>query len=205
MPALPLIYGLDLVTNTEGPTIDLTTDRIIAIGLSTEAGEELYEGDEAELLTLVDRRLEMLRDGILTTWGGSTLALPLLAGRMTALDLELRLRIFPDERRNPRNGATAPVSGVNSPMWGAWHNHPHLDLARVYDDDQRRWNPLRSRRNTPESHFPATNELAARDPRKDARLARNLAERRWSKAKRLIDRMPSNYQPRTGTTVHSAN
>ncbi|MEZ5377665.1 MAG: hypothetical protein R2733_14265 [Acidimicrobiales bacterium] len=197
MPALPLIYGLDLVTNTEGPTIDLTSDRIVAIGLSTEAGEELYEGDEAELLTMVDRRLEMLRHGVLTTWGGSVLALPLLHGRVAALGLDLSLRIFPDERRNPRNGASAPISGVEQPMWGAWHSHPHLDLARVYDDDHRRWNPLRTRRTTPESHFPATDELTARDPRDDARLARTLAERRWAQARRLIDRMPSNYQPRT--------
>ncbi len=203
MPALPLIYGLDIVTNTEGPVIDLTSDRIIAIGLSTEAGEELYDGDEAELLTMVDRRLEMLRDGVLTTWGGSVLALPVLAGRMSALELELSLRIFPDDRRNPRNGAAAPIAGAGKPMWGAWHSHPHLDLARVYEDDQRRWNPLRARRTTPDDHFPATNELAARDPQKDARLARNLAERRWSKAKRLIDRIPSNYQPRATGTVSS--
>ncbi len=204
MLALPLIYGLDIVTNTEGPRIDPTSDRITAIGLSTEAGDELYDGDEAELLTLVDRRLEMLRDGVLTTWGGSVLALPLLAGRVAALELDLSLRIFPDDRRNPRNGATAPIAGVDKPMWGAWHSHPHLDLSRVYDD-QRRWNPLRSRRTTPESHFPATDELAARDPRKDARLARNLAERRWSQAKRLIDRMPSNYQPRSAGSVSSPN
>lgn len=197
MPALPLIYGLDIVTDTDGPIIDLTCDHITAIGLSTEAGEELYEGDEAELLTLLDRRLGMLRNGVLTTWGGSVLGLPLLAGRVAALELDLSLRIYPDERRSPRDGASAaPISGAQSPMWGEWHGHPHLDLARVYDEDQRRWNPLRSRRTTPESHFPATDELAARDPQRDARLARNLAERRWPKAKRLIDRMPANYQPR---------
>lgn len=202
MPALQLIYGLDLVTNTEGPTIDLTSDRIVAVGLSTEAGEELYEGDEAELLTMLDQRLEMLRSGVLTTWGGSVLALPLLAGRVTALELDLSLRVFPDDRRNPRNGVPA-ISGFDKPMWGAWHTHPHLDLARVYDGDQRRWNPLRARRTTPESHFPATDELADRDPRDDARLARTLAERRWSQAKRLIDRMPSNYQPRSPGNVGS--
>ncbi len=203
MPALPLIYGLDVVTDTDGPTIDLTTDHIVAIGLSTEAGDELYEGDESEILTLVDRRLEMLRDGVITTWGGSILALPLLAGRVDALELDLALRVFPDDRRNPRNGATTTVSGFDKPMWGAWHKHPHLDLARVYADDQRRWNPLRSRRTVPESHMPATDDMVSRDPRSDARLARNLAERRWSQAKRLIDRIPSNYQPRTPGNVHT--
>lgn len=201
MPALPLIYGLDIVTDSEGPIIDLARDQIAAIGLSTDAGEELYEGDEAELLTLLDRRLETLRNGVLTTWGGSVLGLPLLASRVAALDVDLSLRIFPDERRAPREGvSSAPISGAHAPMWGAWHGHPHLDLARVYNEDQRRWNPLRARRTTPESHFPATDELAARDPQRDARLARNLAERRWSKAKRLIDRMPANYQPRPSST-----
>ncbi len=199
MPALPLIYGLDLVTDVEGSAIDPYHHRIVAIGLSTESGEELYEGDELELLDTVDRRLEMLRDGVLITWNGSTLALPLIAKRASLCGLDIALNIFVDERRT----AQGPVIGVDRPVWASWHGHAHLDLARVYDD-ARRWNPLRVRRTAPESHFPPPDELAKRDPRKDARLARNLAERRWPQARRLVDRMPSNYEHRVGDSSRAA-
>ncbi len=197
MPAAPLIYGLDLITDSEGPAIDPSRHRIVAIGISTGAGDELFEGDEATILTDVDARLEMLSAGVITTWGGSVLALPLLSGRARAHGLELDLRVFDDERRAAQSVLPSPVLGVDRPMWGAWHAHPHLDLARVYDDN-RRWRPLRSRRHESETEnlMPVPDELTRRDPRKDARLARSLAERRWAQARKLIDRIPSDYRPR---------
>lgn len=189
MSAQPHLYGLDLITDAEGSSVDPHSNRILAIGLSTHSGEERYDGDEIEILTLIDRRLQMLREGVIVTWNGAVLGLPMIALRAQRLGVDIQLQIALDHRRPAV--LDSPLNGLERPVWGSWHGHSHLDLSRVYEQDARRWNPLRARRQTPESHLPATDELVHRDPIRDARLTRALAERRWAQARRLVDRMPS--------------
>ncbi len=76
MNATPPIYGFDLVTDAVGESIDPHANRVVAIGLSTDFGDELYDGPEDEIIRMVDSRLLMLPAGVLTCWQGSVVALP---------------------------------------------------------------------------------------------------------------------------------
>ena len=181
----PPIYGLDLITDAVGPLIDPVTNRIVEIGLSTGSGDELYEGGEPELLELLDRRLRLLDPGVLATWHGSIVALPLIAARARHWKLDLALTLEADRRAAP----ASPVIGVTA-VRAQWHDHGVLDLRRVYETaEPRRWRRRRNTSRSLEDLIPPTDDLADRDPQKDARLARQLAERRWPQAKRLIDRI----------------
>jgi len=159
---------------------------IVGAGVSTVEGDELYDGSEHRILSLLDRRFAALEPGIFTTWNGSILDLPLLRARARALQLELGLRIRPDRRRplwavtgaapaGPRRSSyqvgLTPGGGTR-PVWGAWHQQRHLDL---------RW-----------AGEPGSDEsVAATDPCRGAHQARALAERRWNRIGRHLDGVPS--------------
>ncbi len=157
---------------------------IVGAGLSTVDGDEFYDGSERRILSILDQRFAVLDPGIITTWNGSILDLPLLRARAKALELGLGLRIRPDRRRNLRlvgrsdtdqrpafQVGRTPAGGAR-PMSGAWHQQRHLDLRWVYD------------------HVASADELASPDPCRGAHLARSLAERRWNRARRHLDRIP---------------
>jgi hypothetical protein len=198
----PPIYGLDIAFESRagvadpGPlgaedgvvVLDPYDSVIVAAGISTIDGDEYYDGSERRILSILDQRFAVLDPGIITTWNGSILDLPLLRARARALELGLGLRIRPDRRRTLRLvGRTparipttprpafqvgqTPAGGVR-PVSGAWHHQRHLDLRWVYGDDA-----------TPE-------DLTSPDPCRGAHLARSLAERRWNRARRHLDRMP---------------
>lgn len=184
MTEQPPIYGLDLITDSAGPLIDPTTDRVLEIGLSTPAEDELYEGGEPELLELLDRRLRLLDPGVLATWHGSVLAIPMIAQRSARWQVSLGLSIWTDRRSAP----PSPIAGVEQASCASWHSHQVLDLRRVYESTEpKRRSRRRGRSVDPEDLIPPADDLAPRDPRKDARLARQLAERRWSQARRFVD------------------
>lgn len=193
----PPIYGLDIAFESrtiddrrrnepvDGVVVlDPADSVIVGAGLSTIDGDEFYEGSERRILSILDQRFAVLDPGIISTWNGSILDLPLVRARATALELGLGLRIRPDRRRNLRlvgrsAGPTAPAfqvgrnpNGGARPMSGAWHHQRHLDLRWVYD------------------HVASTDELDSPDPCRGAHLARSLAERRWNRARRHLDRMP---------------
>jgi hypothetical protein len=187
----PPIYGLDLIVDTSGPLVDPTTDRILEVGLSRSAEDELYEGGEPELLELLDRRLRLLPAGVIASWHGSILAIPLIMLRAERWNLTLGISGEPDRRAAP----PSPVIGIDGAFIGQWHHHTLLDLRRVYETtESRRWLPLSRPRSlgrsktSDEDLIPPVDDLAPRDPRKDARLARQLAERRWAQARRCVDR-----------------
>jgi hypothetical protein len=157
---------------------------IVGAGLSTVDGDEFYDGSERRILSILDQRFAVLDPGIISTWNGSILDLPLLRARAKALQLGLGLRIRPDRRRNLRvvgrsaanrrpafQVGRSPAGGVR-PVSGAWHRQRHLDLRWVYD------------------HVASADELDSSDPCRGAHLARSLAERRWSRARRHLDRIP---------------
>lgn len=181
----PLVYGFDLCTDTTDSAIDPAIHRITKIGLSTSAGEEVYDGEEGEILHLVDHRLAVLPPGVLVTWQGSILDLPLFAARAARAGLEGGLRLRPDHRPAP----ASVLRHLEHPWCSDWYSHRHLELRRVYDASNRWWNPMRNKLD-PESMIPPADALARRDPSRDARLARVLAERRWGQARKYLDRMP---------------
>lgn len=191
----PPIYGLDIVVDAaalpDKPNIDdvyvldPVGSTIVAAGLSTVDGDEYYDGDERRILSVLDQRFAVLDPGIISTWNGSILDLPFLGARAAALGLALGLRVKPDRRkgpRRPRNHGTyrrLPTVQVGDadrspgrPVCGAWHHQRHLDLRWVYGEHA------------------STDELTDRDPRRGAHLARSLAERRWMRARRHLDRIP---------------
>jgi hypothetical protein len=193
--ALPAVYGLDLVTDASGPLVDPFTNRIVAVGLSSARGDERFDGDERELLAALDTRLMALPAGVVVTWHGSVLAIPLLAARARAQRIHLGLVLEPDRRSAP----PSPVRGVETAVRSRWGHHAVLDLQRVYEPEVSRWR-LRRRERDPETLIPPTDELTPRDPCRDARLARSLTERRWSQARRHIDSV-STTAPDRPTTV----
>jgi hypothetical protein len=157
---------------------------ITAAGVSTPDGDMLYDGPESDILRQLDRHFASLDPGIIATWSGSTLDLPLLEARATSLSLSVGLRVQPDRRRSLRlvdADHPEPTLAVGSdpgqerrPVLGAWHRQRHLDL---------RW--LGTRRNHPSAPAPLD------DPCRHAYAARSAADQRWARARRHLERMPS--------------
>jgi hypothetical protein len=162
--------------------LDPLNSTVIAAGISTIDGDEYYDGDERRILSVLDQRFAVLDPGIISTWNGSILDLPFLRARARFLRLGLGLRIRPDRRRGPRPSTTrrpqpsvqvgGAKPGTAKPVCGAWHRQRHLDLRWVYGEGA------------------STDELLGPDPRRGAHLARSLAERRWMRARRHLDRIP---------------
>ncbi|MGI9596250.1 MAG: hypothetical protein ACR2QK_08825 [Acidimicrobiales bacterium] len=183
---------MDIVVDTEAlpdkPKIDdvyvldPANSTVIAAGISTIDGDEYYDGSERRILSILDQRFAVLDPGIISTWNGSILDLPFLRARAEELRMGLGLRVRPDRRRGPRPARThRPQPSVQvgeadrgpaKPVCGAWHRQRHLDLRWVYGEAA------------------STDELLDRDPRRGAHLARSLAERRWMRARRHLDRIP---------------
>ncbi|HAS09934.1 MAG TPA: hypothetical protein DCS55_05345, partial [Acidimicrobiaceae bacterium] len=88
MRRLP-IYGLDIETDTTVDGLDPNVSRIVAVALSTELGDELFDGPEDELLAELDLRLGELAPGVLATWNGSAFDLPFIADRAVRWRLRL--------------------------------------------------------------------------------------------------------------------
>lgn len=188
----PPIYGLDIVVDVRAMpdkpndddvyVLDPSISSVVAAGISTIDGDEYYDGDERRILSILDQRFAVLDPGIITTWNGSILDLPFLRARAKLLRLGLGLRVRPDRRREPRAfrreqaQPTVQVGnktlGPSRPVCGAWHQQRHLDLRWVYGETT------------------STDELIDRDPQRGAHLARSLAERRWLRARRHLDRVP---------------
>lgn len=180
----PPLYGLDIVTEVTAPSEPIG-ERVVAVGLSMDGCDQLFEGDEPELLADLDEMLVHLPPGVLVSWQGGIVDLPVLGARARAVGLEVGLRL----RRDARDRRHSPVAGVGAGYCGAWHRHRHLDLARVYDGGGLRVGRVLRGRNS-EDLIPPADERTVHDPRRDAHLARCLAERRWNRARRLVDRMP---------------
>ena len=70
MRRLP-IYGLDIETDTRVDGLDPAVSRIVAVALSTEGADELFDGPEDDLLGALDDRLAELPAGVVATWNGS--------------------------------------------------------------------------------------------------------------------------------------
>jgi uncharacterized protein YprB with RNaseH-like and TPR domain len=191
------IYGLDIETDTTVDGLDPSVSRIVAVALSTGGVDELFEGPEDELLVALDDRLGDLEPGVLATWNGSAFDLPFIADRAARWRLRLGLRIVADPRIRHRH---EPLPGHQHCYRAAWFDHGHLDAYRLYRDDVgpalriscslksiARFVGLAPLEVDRERIHDLTREALHAYAASDARLARVLAERRWSTASRRID------------------
>ncbi len=133
------LYGLDIETDTTVDGLDPACATVVAIGLATPERDEVFLGDEADILRRVDRRLRELPPGVVVTWNGCSFDLPFLAIRAAVCDTPLGLELW------CRTGADADGS-LPAVCWppppqgfgGRWAPHAHLDGYLTYRADVRR-------------------------------------------------------------------
>jgi DNA polymerase elongation subunit (family B) len=195
----PVVYGLDIETDTTTDGLDPRVAPVVTVALSLPGHDEIFSGREPTLLFDLAERLRRLPAGVLATWNGAAFDLPFLAHRAAVhqLDLGLRLRLDPALR-----DVRAPLPGHRGAYRGAWFQHSHLDAYRMYKGDVgpvlRVSCSLKSiarlvglapievdRARIHDLSREALHAYAS----SDARLARVLAERRMPGAARFIDRL----------------
>lgn len=187
------VYGLDIETDTSRDALDPMLASVRAVGLSSQAGDELFVGDEPTLLAALDARLADLPCGVLATWNGGAFDLPFLADRARLIGVSIGLRLCLDRALTLHR---TPLPGHAGAYRGAWHGHSHIDTYRLYGPTSGNRPSFRSvgrllgvggasgRR---ERRADLTNEALHAHAPSDARLARVLAERRWPAAARMLD------------------
>jgi hypothetical protein len=191
------IYGLDIETDTSQDGLDPAVASVRAIAVSGRSFDELFVGDEIDVLRALDARLAELPDGVVATWNGSAFDLPFLADRARILGVELGLRLRLDRRLTLQR---APLPGHAGAYRASWHDHGHLDAYRLYGEvpgtavrlSLRSIGRMVGIGAEPVRRAAARtlcNEALHACAPSDARLARVLAERRWPAAIRMIDRV----------------
>jgi hypothetical protein len=192
----PILYGLDIETDTAAGGLDPSLAAIVAIALSGPDGDEVYDGDESTLLRQVDDRLAALDPGVIVTWNGGAFDLPFIADRAAQRGVELGLEI----RHDPRVTARDPLPGHPGSYRGSWYGHRHLDGYRLYRADVGRTlglscglKPMAKMAglgpvevDITELHLLSREEVAAYVA-SDARMARALVARRLPHALANID------------------
>ena len=129
LPLLPLLYGLDIETDTTVNGLDPAVSSVVAVSLSTEDDVLTFTGPEKMLLRSLDRHLKSLPRGVLVTWNGSGFDLPFLSDRAAVLRARLGLRLTPDDSLPHKH---PPLTGHASPYRARWHKHLHVDACCVY-------------------------------------------------------------------------
>jgi uncharacterized protein YprB with RNaseH-like and TPR domain len=194
----PLVYGLDIETDTTVDGLDPSVASVLTVALSNQGFDEVFTGPEPDLLDQLDRRLASVEPGVLATWNGAAFDLPFLAQRAELYGLPLGLRLRHDPDLSTRH---SPLPGHPGAYRARWYDHGHIDAYRLYRGDVgpalRVSCALKSiarlvglaavevdRTRIHELSHEALHAYAAND----ARLARVLTERRWSTAARFVDR-----------------
>lgn len=193
----PAVYGLDIETDTSENGLDPRVAAVVTIALAGPGYEEVFTGPEPELLAEVDERLRQLEPGVLATWNGAAFDLPFIADRAALYGMHLGLRLRLDPAITMRR---APLPGHRGAYRAGWHGHDHLDAYRVYRGDVgpalriscslksiARFVGLVPVEVDRTRIHDLSNEALHAYAASDARLARILAERRWSTASRCID------------------
>jgi hypothetical protein len=195
LPLLPLLYGLDIETDTTVNGLDPSVSSIVAVSLSTEEDNVTFTGPEKKLLRSLDRHLKRMPPGVLVTWNGSGFDLPFLTDRSAAAKVKLGLELTPDQSLPHKY---APLIGHDSPYRARWHQHGHLDACCLYRTllPEGTSGALKSVargagffvREEDREHL---HELSAgalvRYAANDAELARLLALRAWEHALAMLD------------------
>ena len=197
-PVVPPRYGLDIETDTSAGGLDPSCSAVIAAAVSTTSGDVVFDGDEASLLLALDAHLAALAPGVLVTWNGSGFDLPFIARRAALLGIEVALHTEDDPSIRLRD----PMPGLTHAQRGRWHEHDHLDGYRLYRADVGRTLglscALKSMANTvglpsvmvdvAALHTLSGDQVAAYVA-SDARLARQLVDRRLPHALASADRL----------------
>ena len=207
---MPLLYGLDIETDTSTDGLDPGVGAIVAVAVSTGgAGDSVITGSEPAILRLLDDTLAELEPGILVTWNGAAFDLPYLAARARQHDIDLGLELHWDPRAS-RPGRK-PLPGHIGSYAARWSDHAHLDAYRAWrantaDPEEscalksvaRRegLDPVELDRSA--IHHVALPELR-RYASSDAAAARVLAERNWNAVRSFVDRLPAGGQLALGS------
>src|SRR5262245_5265969 len=96
MSKRPLVYGLNIETDTSIDGLDPAVAPVITVALSHHAYDEVFTGAEDELLSELDRRLSRLKPGVVATWNGAAFDLPFLSQRAALHGIPLGLRLRHD-------------------------------------------------------------------------------------------------------------
>jgi hypothetical protein len=192
------VYGLDIETDTSDDGTDPQVACVRTVALSSEGCDEVFSGDEADLLAELDERLAALPPGVLATWNGAAFDLPFLADRAAVCGVAIGLRLRHDARIGLRR---APLPGHPGAYRASWYGHHHLDAYRLYRGDvpasPRVPGGLRSLVRLVGLRVVEVDRDHVRELERevrhayapgDARLARVLTERRWPAARSYIDR-----------------
>jgi DNA polymerase elongation subunit (family B) len=125
----PQLVGFDIETDTSVGGLDPETAPIVAVALSTDAGDHVLTGPEAAILSDIDRLVAELPAGFLVTWNGSGFDLPFVARRAEILGVPLGLDHVDDPSRASRRDPGRRV------VRGRWHRLVQLDGYLVYRAD----------------------------------------------------------------------
>jgi DNA polymerase elongation subunit (family B) len=192
------IYGLDIETDTSVDGLDPAVAPVVTVALSTPAGDEVFSGPERPLLAALDEALRALPPGVLATWNGAAFDLPFLVDRAARHSLGVGLTIELDPSIVSRR---PPLSGHEGAYRASWHGHRHLDAYRLYRGDVgpvlgvscslktiARLVGLTPVEVDREQIHTLADDVLRAYVASDARLARQLTERRWPAAARFVDR-----------------
>lgn len=176
---LPL-YGLDIETDTSVDGLDPELSAVVAASVVGDDVELVLDGPEAAILHDLDEAIAAMRPGVITTWNGSRFDLPFLLTRAAHHEVPLGLRVR--ERQM------------------SWYEHRHLDGYRLYRADVGR--ALRFpcglkamarlvglpaiEVDTARLHLLSETEIR-RYVTSDARVTRQLVQRRWPAAASFVD------------------
>jgi DNA polymerase elongation subunit (family B) len=191
------IYGLDIETDTSVDGLDPAVAPVVTVALSTPGGDEVFTGAERALLAALDDALVALPPGVIATWNGAAFDLPFLADRYARHGLAAGLTIELDPSIVSRR---PPLAGHEGAYRAGWHGHGHIDAYRLYRGDVgpalrvscslktiARLVGLTPVEVDREQIHALPDDVLRSYVTSDARLARQLTERRWPAAARFID------------------
>ena len=192
----PPVYGLDIETDTAAGGLDPRRAGVLAVAVVTAARDIVFTGDEADVLRGVDEAVASLEPGVIATWNGSAFDLPYLADRAATCGVRLGMSLTADVTLATRS----PLPGHAGSYRGRWFGHRHLDAYRLYRNDLKRTldvscslKSVAQLTGIPfvDADASRVHELEEAELRRyvasDARVARQLALRRWSTAARFVD------------------
>ncbi len=128
----PPLYGLDIETDTTVNGLDPRVAPVVAVAVTGNELEVVFDGPEDEILAHTDELFDSLPPGVIVTWNGASFDLPFLAFRASRLDRELGLRLHLDPAIA---GGHDPLPGHAGAYRATWFTHSHLDGYQLYRAD----------------------------------------------------------------------
>jgi hypothetical protein len=125
IPVLALDVAID---NPEAP-IDPKNNIVTAVALAGPGYEEVFSGEETQLLVDLEGFITQLTPTIIVTWNGAGFDLPILADRLEHNHLSTGLKL----RFDPQIDLPPPMLlGHPGAYRATWYTHRHLDIRTSY-------------------------------------------------------------------------